>query len=453
MPKAQDGNRSHVSCGKDFEKYRPCPGQIGGLKIRDDRHLRNVRMRLLFTFFLYILGQAAFWLIVPHVLGPDLVPCRARIVALEIECTLLPALFGLAAAWWHALLITADFGDFGKMNRCERLQLLGQRKVLAGELGSAKPYIDIMHDQIGDSLAESEREVVAAIEQIGRLVARSDEQREHIARSVKSGRDLTESTHGRVEQNKEVIAAIETQLHGQNQEMRSNFAHIQKLSDEVCALTPLVKVITSIAQQTNLLALNAEIEAARAGSAGRGFSVVAMEVRKLAVMSSKAAAEISDKINSTCRKVGVEMTGARDALNKFEANNSMSHLVEDLSAMQQEFSKNGELLLQVICEVEANYAETVNRLSEALGHIQFQDVLRQRMEHVQQALVEMRDHTLLLSEKPQSLDWDGQLDTTFKKMLDTHLGRYRMASQTVTHLAVSGGEATSDHSRPAIELF
>ena len=453
MAKACGKNRRTVSCGRDFEEYRPCPTQIHGLKERDDRHLRNVRTRLLLTMFLYLLSQGGFWLVLPHVLGPDLAPWRARILVAEIECTLLPALVSLGVAWRHTLFIAADFGVLGKMSPCERLHLLEHRNVLAGELGSAKPYIDVMHGQIGDSLAESEREVVAAIEQIGQLIGQSDEQREHIARSVKSGRDLTESTHERVEQNKEVIGAIEIQLHGQNQEMRANFARIRKLSGDVCALTPLIKVITSIAQQTNLLALNAEIEAARAGSAGRGFSVVAMEVRKLAALSTKVAAEVSEKIGSTCKKVEVEMTEAQTALTKFEANQSMSRLIEGLSAMQQEFSKNGELLLQVISEVDANYAESVSRLSEAMGHIQFQDVMRQRMQHVQEALIEMSEHLLALNRKPESAEGDGRLETTFKQMLDAHLRRYRMASQTETHLAVAGGSPSAEHHGPAIELF
>jgi methyl-accepting chemotaxis protein len=310
-----------------------------------------------------------------------------------------------------------------------------------------------MHDQIGDSLAESEREVVQVIEQIGILNAKASQQRIHIAQSIKSGRELTESTRDRVENNKQIIAAIDMQLQTQIEEFRSNFERIKGLANEVGALTPMIKVITSIAQQTSLLALNAEIEAARAGSAGRGFAVVAFEVRKLAVLSTDAAADISKKIHATCKKVGQEMDEARTSLEQHEASNAMGQLVADLGEMQAEFARNGQLLLEVITEVDANYEESVNRLSQALGHIQFQDVMRQRMQHVQEALVEMRDHLLYLMERPCDPAWDGSLDATFKAMLSDHLKKYRMASQTVTHLAISGGDAKAVYARPAIELF
>ena len=434
-------------------KYRPCANQILGLQRRDHQHLRAVRVRLLITTSYALICLAVFWLGLRHILGVALVPHQARVAELILVCCFSPILAHLMASWKHSLLIAADFGDLGKMTPCERLSLLSARKVLSQELRDAKPYIDVMHDQVGGSMAESEREVVAAIEEIGRLIEQSNQQREHIARSVKSGRDLTESTHQRAETSKQVIAAIESKLHRQSEEMRTNFTRIQNLAGGVCALTPLIKMITSIAQQTNLLALNAEIEAARAGSAGRGFSVVANEVRKLAAESTKAATEISETINSTCTKVKAELAGAQASLQHHEADNSMNHLIEDLGSMQQEFSENGELLLGVISEVETNYAETVKRLSDAMGHIQFQDVMRQRMEHVQDALIEIRDHLLTLIRKPETPCWDGHLETTFKEMLDAHLSRYRMASQTVTHLAVSGGAADADSNGPAIELF
>jgi len=69
----------------------------------------------------------------------------------------------------------------------------------------------------------------------------------------------------------------------------------------------------------------------------------------------------------------------------------MKNLIAELGEMQVDFGKNGELLLQVITEVDSNYEESVERLTQALGHIQFQDVMRQRMEHVETALLEMRD--------------------------------------------------------------
>ena len=88
-----------------------------------------------------------------------------------------------------------------------------------------------------------------------------------------------------------------------------------------------------------------------------------------------------------------------------------------------------------------------------MGHIQFQDVMRQRMEHVQEALVEMRDHLLRLTKTQDRSGWDGLFDTTFKSLVESHLNNYKMASQTVTHLAVAGGTSKSDNGRPAIELF
>jgi len=212
-------------------------------------------------------------------------------------------------------------------------------------------------------------------------------------------------------------------------------------------------VITSIAQQTSLLALNAEIEAGRAGSAGRGFGVVANEVRKLAVHATEAAADITRKINATWKRASEELADARISLAKREADTAVQTLLGGLGQMQAEFSRNSELLLEVIAGVDASYQECVDQLSQALGHIQFQDVMRQRMEHVQEALLEMREHLQDLATRPDDRNWDGQLKCTFKSLLDAHLGRYRMASQTMTHMAVAGNTGKQDHSRPPIELF
>jgi methyl-accepting chemotaxis protein len=367
--------------------------------------------------------------------------------------TLIPGLYYKFKSYRDARRAVADMWSFGKLTFQQISHLLSIHKFMATEMLEAGPYLEMMHGHIGDSLTESENEVVQVIQQMGLLNQHATEQRKHIAVSIHSGKELNESTSLRVQNNKEIIAAIEMQLHAQSGQLRENFERIQNLASDVCALTPLIKVITSIAQQTNLLALNAEIEAARAGKAGKGFAVVAYEVRKLAVLSTNAAADISTKINSTCSKVDREMEEARTSVEVHEKNTSMSHLVVELSNMQEEFAKNSTLLLSVISEVDASYEESVNRMTDALGHIQFQDVMRQRMEHVQEALREMREHLAFLSERPGAPEWDGTLKRDFKTILASHQARYRMASQAVTHQSVAGVASAGDHSRPAIELF
>lgn len=413
----------------------------------------RVRVRLLTQTVLAIVSFMAFYLALSYVMGPALTPFRSEAVWLLVLFNVVPLLMVNWINWMKAKEGIAELGLAGRLNKSQLAHLEARRVAMRDELGDSGQYLDVLHGHIGDSLSESESEVVQVIEQMGILNQHATEQRSHIATSIHSGKELNESTHMRVESNKEIIAAIEMQLHAQTDGLRDNFERIQNLASDVCALTPLIKVITSIAQQTNLLALNAEIEAARAGKAGKGFSVVAYEVRKLAVLSTNAATDIATKINATCSKVDREMEEARTSLELHEQNSSMNNLVVELTEMQEEFATSSKLLLNVISEVDSSYEESVRRMSEALGHIQFQDVMRQRMEHVQEAIREMRDHLVFLAEKPGDPAWDGQLERTFKTILADHLGRYRMASQAVTHRSVAGVGSAGDHSRPAIELF
>jgi methyl-accepting chemotaxis protein len=414
---------------------------------------RRAATRLSRSLSVALVCAAAYSIALSHLLGAPFVPYRIQATELLLLFIVLPTIFVTALNWVHARRGIALLGEIGKLKESDLASVLKRRETMAGELKDSEQYIDVMHNHIGDSLSESEQEVVKVIEQIGLLIEQSNLQREHISRSIQSGKDLTEHTQARVQNNKEIIAAIEFQLQEQTLELRTSFERIHSLSNEVGSLTPMIKVITSIAQQTSLLALNAEIEAATAGKAGRGFSVVAFEVRKLAVLASQAAADIAGKINSTCTKVDTEMNEAKASIEQHEANNSMTHLVAELGHMQQEFTTNSKLLLDVIGEVDSNYSETVNRLSQALGHIQFQDVMRQRMEHVQEALKEMLGHLLHLSAKADDASWDGYLEENFQKMLAGQLDKYKMASQAATHLAVSGGGSSGNHSRSAIELF
>jgi methyl-accepting chemotaxis protein len=138
-------------------------------------------------------------------------------------------------------------------------------------------------------------------------------------------------------------------------------AIVSGLTQAAQKIGDVVKLINSIAEQTNLLALNATIEAARAGEAGRGFAVVASEVKSLATQTSKATDEISGQIagvqTSTASAVavieGISQTIAR--INEISA--AIAASVEEQSSVTQSMSQNMQVAARGVGDINASVTQ------------------------------------------------------------------------------------------------
>jgi len=136
--------------------------------------------------------------------------------------------------------------------------------------------------------------------------------------------------------------------------VKSSAVQVELLGAQSQEISRITSVIKDIADQTNLLALNAAIEAARAGEAGRGFAVVADEVRKLAERTTKATGEISATINLVQEETGKAVSGMRTGAGQVE--NGVT-LVQNAQNALREINVQMGVTMQMVNDISHSSSE------------------------------------------------------------------------------------------------
>lgn len=147
------------------------------------------------------------------------------------------------------------------------------------------------------------------------------------------------------------LEKMEDSINSFNNEFTEFNSSIKNLEENMNIVTSIINIINSISDQTNLLALNAAIEAARAGEMGKGFTVVADEIRNLAEQSKESAEKINQIINKSCENVN-EIVIKTDNINK-----ELSLQKEHIQEVFKDFDNMSKSIEDVIPQLDNTHEE------------------------------------------------------------------------------------------------
>ena len=236
-------------------------------------------------------------------------------------------------------------------------RLMDMSQGLSGHVGQLSQSAS-QQSESASSMAASVEEMTVSINEIASHAGQAREVSQQAGvQSRESGRVVRRAAEEMAKIHDSVEAASHT---------------LTTLVDDVSGISSIVGVIRDVADQTNLLALNAAIEAARAGEQGRGFAVVADEVRKLAERTSQATGEITDKISRIQQLSG-------------QSRQSMDAAVEQMGAGVA-LAREGGTAIAVIEGRTDEVVSTVNDISLALKEQSLaSNDIALRIEHIAQS--------------------------------------------------------------------
>ena len=241
-----------------------------------------------------------------------------------------------------------------------------------------------------ESTASAMNEMTSTVMEVARNASRASEQSDRTRAKAEEGAVLVNKVIGSIN----LVNSVSTALQG----------NMQELGSQAKSIGGVMNVISDIADQTNLLALNAAIEAARAGEAGRGFAVVADEVRKLAEKTMSATQEVGNSITAIQKSAQANVAEVDSAVKSIGdatelANSSGEALKEivDLAASNsavvasiataaEEQSATSEEISTAIEEINRVVGETTDGMVQSSAAVQELSHMAQQLQGVMEGL-------------------------------------------------------------------
>lgn len=209
--------------------------------------------------------------------------------------------------------------------------------------------------KIAMSVAEASHQIAGASQMLADTAAKQASAVNELNSSTDEAKELTVQNAVETRRAAELSQSIRQDMQDSNQKMELLVKSVDEINKSSQEIANVIKLIDDIAFQTNILALNAAVEAARAGEAGKGFSVVASEVRVLALKSADAANESKQLIEATMRAA---RDGSQTSTEAFE---TFQNVVKDLDSIIGTVSS--------ITDSSLKQEEAISRIHTQVGYI------------------------------------------------------------------------------------
>ncbi len=251
------------------------------------------------------------------------------------------------------------FANLAHMQNSQRATL-AQFTAYAVQVEQAAQVLDNITEQSTHSLRQQDQE----LEQAATAVTEMTTAVEEVARNAVSTSQAANASNQLAEQSRQQVGENLDGTRAMAAEVHTSSERLQQLAGQIRDIGQVLEVIRSVSEQTNLLALNAAIEAARAGEAGRGFAVVADEVRTLAYRTQQSTQEIEQMIADV--KQGTEAAVTSMQSSTLRAQSTLDITQASGQVLEGIYSAIGEinernLVIASAAEEQAQVAREVDR--------------------------------------------------------------------------------------------